>query len=356
MINLNVLLEESSQNLFDAFSFSDVEKEKALETCERMPDEIIDVHVHCLLSSHITDIDIRAYRHILSSFPFFSLEMSRLANQIFFLNKNVYSLRFGMVFRGVDYRMMNRYLVENVPLSDKVALFGVAEDEEYTIQELQTSKYAALKMYYLHNLPTATKICEVFTPKILKVVESMGIPIILHLPTMIAYSIDEIIELKQRYPELKATICHLGSSEQDLPGLAESFERFAKDTDFMMDTSMNHQIKSIRLALNTLGLNRIMFGSDAPINLLRSVPFLHPTKGERIVTEKLFHWADKDEHNEFCFLAKGAIHAHWQVVENLLNVIESDFSNSASIVKQQIFAFNAKKFYGFENKKEESKC
>lgn len=349
MIPLKALLEKSLYNLHDAINFSQEEIEKSKQISERLPDEIIDAHAHCTLSSHVIGIDDRAFNHILSSFPFFSLDDSVSANKMLFPETIVHSLRFGMVFRGVDYLAMNRYLVEESPKSDRVALFGVSDDEDYTVQELETGKYVALKMYYLYNYPTATMIQEVFTPKILNVVEKMGIPVIVHLPKMITYSINEIVDLKQKYPKLKVTVCHLGSSEQDAPNLEESFYRFAEETDFMMDTSMNHRTDSIRLAFQTLGPSRIMFGTDSPINLLRSVPFLHPLKGGRIVTERLFHWTDKDEYDEFCHLARGSIHAHWQVVNNLLDVIELDFSNSIMAVNHQVFRTNASEFYNFQN-------
>jgi len=348
MLSIKELLAESEQCITSAEVFTDLENELVMQTTERLPEEIIDAHSHCCLKNAVDSIELRAYNHIISTFLTYPLPVAHRFDSLFFPQKQYRALRFSQIFRGVNYKMVNRYLLDNNTKSDRVALFGAAEDPEYVIAELRSGKYPALKMYYLHNQTTATKIQEVFPPSVLAVAESLDIPIILHLPKPLADSIDDVLNLKQGFPDLRATICHLGLSEVDNSKLHSSFAKVASETDFMMDTSMCNRRESIELALSTLGPHRLMYGTDAPYNLLRSVLYIHPQKGGRVVTKHYYHWADPLEHAEYGHLADGAIHAHWRPLINLLDTIERQYNSNSMSIKKLIFADKAREFYNFD--------
>ncbi len=63
-----------------ALSFSEREEGLSLQYARWLPDVIIDVHAHCNRKEHVFDIPEKAYRHMLSTFPYFSLEESAEVN------------------------------------------------------------------------------------------------------------------------------------------------------------------------------------------------------------------------------------------------------------------------------------
>ena len=72
--------QEIDRNAYLAYakSFTDKEKKLIREFEEWLPDVIIDCHAHCNLPEHVSSIDQRAYNHMLSTYPSFSLEESKV--------------------------------------------------------------------------------------------------------------------------------------------------------------------------------------------------------------------------------------------------------------------------------------
>ena len=52
-----------------------------------------------------------------------------------------------------------------------------------------------------------------------------------------------------------------------------------------LDNSWYSEVDVITKALEILGPERILYGSDQPLNLIRAEFFLHPELGERVLTE-----------------------------------------------------------------------
>ena len=135
----------------------------------------------------------------------------------------------------------------------------------------------------------------------------------------------------------------LGSTKFLIKDLEETYKELADKTNIYLDTSLNPSYDVIKLALKYFGPERIMYGSDQPLNLVRYVPFINPEKGQRIITEYMYHWVDKEEHLKFKNLAVNLVHCHWLALNPLRKVID-EFPNKVEI-KEKIFYLNAKNFY-----------
>jgi predicted TIM-barrel fold metal-dependent hydrolase len=312
-----------------------------------LPDQIIDCHTHCNLPEHVDYMEEKTYKHMISTFPSFTMKESSSIKRLLFPNKTVRSLRFTQTFRGINHRKANQYLLENCDSKDRVALFGLPEDEEYTISMLSNSKVSALKMYYSYVEPTAIKIYEVFKPEILKEAQTLGIPIILHLPKIITRSKEDIKQVVRDFPNLKISIAHLGSSKILVPGIEDAFKELSKYANISLDTALNPSSKIVTLALQTFGENRVMFGSDEPLNLIRSKVFVHPQKGQRLITEYLYHWVDREDHNKYSHLAKGVIHSHWLSMNAIRSAVNTFSTSSRERIIEKIFHKNAEIFFKF---------
>lgn len=341
---LNILKEEY---LRDSLNFKQAEKELIELFSKWLPDTIIDCHIHCNVAEHLGPMSRKLYSHMISTFPSFTLEESSQINALLYKNKRVHSLRFPHVFSCLDQKKANDYLLKESKKDDRIALFGLPEDIPYTIRMLSHPRVSALKMYYSYVEPTATKIYECFSPQILQEAERVGIPIILHVPKVITISKDDLLQTVADFPDLKICVPHLGSTKFVIPGLKETYQELAAKTNIHFDTSLNPSPEVVLLALETFGPDRVMFGSDAPLNLLRSVPYVHPNKGQRIITQYKYHWIDEEEYREYAHLAKDAVHAHWLCLQAIKDAIEKFPLRQQNEIKEKVFYKNAQQFYNF---------
>lgn len=312
-----------------------------------LPDQIIDCHAHSNLPEHVKGMEEKTYRHMISTFPSFSLEESELIKNFFFPGKKIRSLRFAQTFRGIDHREVNQYLLTSSSLEDRIALFGLPEDKEYTISMLSNSRVSALKMYYSYVEPIATKIYEIFKPEILEEAQRLEIPIILHLPRIITESKEDIRQLVKDFPNLRVSIAHLGSSKILISGLEDTFKEIAKYSNIFLDTALNPSFKVVELALRIFGEDKIMFGSDEPLHIIRSRVFVHPQKGQRLTTEYLYHWIDREDYDKYSHLAKGIVHSHWASMDAIRVAVNTFLTSDRERIKEKIFYRNAKIFFKF---------
>jgi amidohydrolase family protein len=330
-----------------ALQFNLEEEKFCTQFAEWLPDQIIDCHAHCNLAEHVNYVSERALGHMLSTFTHYSLEVSKRIKERMYMGKDVRTLRFAKTFEGIDHRAANSYLLSESPPNDRVAIFGLPEDVPYTTKMLRHPRCTALKMYWSYVNPPAQTIYEFFRPEILEEAQALDIPIILHLPKMIVRSLDDLLQMLADFPKLRVVLAHLGLSKILVPGLSEAFERVRGNENVVLDTALNPSGDVMSLALSVFGSERIMFGSDEPLNLIRSVAFKHPELGERIVTDYLYHWVDPTEHEEFKHLAVNVTHAHWQSVGAIKEAIERLPLTEQETVRQRVFLSNAEAFFCF---------
>lgn len=337
----------SADYLAHALSFKKQEVALRRRLMEWLPDSIIDCHVHSNLAEHVDYMEERVIRTILSTFPSISIEESNLLNEKFYPGKVVKKLRFPHVFRGMNHREANDYLLGNSPAHDRIAVFGLPDDIEYTSAIMHHSRTSALKMYYLYVNPTATCIYQCFPPEILEVAQSLGLPIILHLPKMVTACIDDLLKLLSDFPKLVVVLAHLGLPKIPVPGLLEAYKKIARFDYVVLDTAMDPSSEVIGMAVNAFGLDRVMFGSDEPVNMLRYIAYMNPERGQRVITEFRYHWVNASEYEKYRHLAKDAVHVHWQSIVAIKKVVMSLSKKERGIARENIFYNNAKRVFSF---------
>lgn len=309
-----------------------------------LPKDIIDCHAHCNLKDHFMYVEKRAYNHMLSTFPYFSLEESKKLRKLFFPGKRVRTIRFPKTFKGINHKQANAYLLDESTPDDLVAVFGLPEDYEYTIEVLSDKRAVALKMYHSYLDPPAKEIYEYFPKEILEVAQFLGKPIILHTPVRIDLCLNQVLDLIRDFPRLKICIAHLGLTKHVVAELEKAFSAIKPYAQVNFDTSLVPSSEVVKLALEKLGTERIMFGSDEPLNLIRSYAYNNPDLGQRIVTDIKYHWTLESEYNNYGHLARKSVHAHWQCLEAIRKAIEIS-PGDKDTVKENIFYNNSKHFY-----------
>jgi hypothetical protein len=313
-----------------------------------LPDTIIDAHAHCNLGEHVLYREQKMFGHMMTTFPEYSLADSVASHEQFFPGITVRSLRFPQVFRGIDIKAANAYLLRQSPLTDRVALLGIPTDVDYTIRMLAHPRVSALKMYYIFFDPPAQTILQVFPVDVLAVAQEREIPIILHLPRVITRSLGDLLALLESFPRLRVVLAHLGLPHLPVPGLEEAYQRAAAHPNVFMDTAMIPSWEVVALALSTFGPSRLMFGSDEPLHMIRSQVYEHPELGQRLITEYPYHWVDHEEHTRFKHLLHNPVHTLWQALEAIQVALEKmGTRKEADKAKNAIFFENALEIYGF---------
>lgn len=332
----------------DAIVLSKKEAQLRDEFMDWLPDEIIDAHVHNGCEEHVLGLDEGIYNHMMSTFPWFTLELSSKLAEILFPGKRVRRLRFSKAARGFDHRAINSYLFDHASDEDRIALYGIPDDSKYTIGLLDHPRVVALKMYHQFFNPPATDIHAYFPRDILHEAQEKGIPIILHLPVLITKCADQLHKLMQDFPRLTVVLAHLGLPHVPVPGLGQVYKDVAQYPNLHMDTAMIPSKEVVAMAIDAFGYNRILFGTDEPLNLIRAIAYHHPEKGERLATQYPYHWVDVDDHRRFGHLAQDAILMHWDQLSAIRSAIEQVVdSDERDHAKQAIFQGNAKRIYSF---------
>lgn len=330
-----------------ALDFKPQERKLLTGFAQWLPQRIIDCHAHCNLAAHVRWIDDGTLNHILSTFPSFSLEESAQWHSTLYPNSEIRSLRFSKTFSGIDHKQANRYLIENSRPSDRIALYGLPDDIAYTVAALRHPRVSALKMYHSYFQPPATEVYQYFPKEVLETAQNLDIPIILHPPRIITKCQDQVVRLLGDFPRLRVVLAHLGLTKAVVPGLQEAYEALAQRNRIFLDTALVPSAEVVSLAIRYFGAERVMYGSDEPLNLIRSTAYTHPAKGQRLITEYRYHWVDGEEHEQYRHLAAGVTHAHWQSLNAIKGAIEELPLSIQEDMKQKIFHGNAREFFGF---------
>jgi hypothetical protein len=80
----------------------------------------------------------------------------------------------------------------------------------------------------------------------------------------------EVLEIRDRYPCIKVVIAHIGRA-YCLPTAMRGLPALAQDQGIFFDTSANLNADVFAYALDTVGPDRVLFGSDLPITRMRGV-------------------------------------------------------------------------------------
>lgn len=331
--------------LADALDLSPEEHKLRAYLNEWLPEKIFDCHTHANCQDAVLTLSPKALRWVYSTFPDFSIEDSKVVQRVFYQEKQINVLMFANPYKGIDHRKANRYLVENSRPPDKVALCGIPDDISYTIQEIQSKRYAAIKSYPNYFEPPAKTILEFFPLEILEIAQDTDIPIILHLPQTLAQCLGEVLEIIDKFPKLQIILAHLGRHHTATSISGDAFRALSQFGQVVVDTSMVTSVDLLGQALDILGQERVLYGSDEPMNLLRYIEYEHPTLGRRLMSTYPYHWLDREQQKQYGYLAKDAVHLHWQVLmairEALFQVFPHDWKRAQSL----LFLENSQKVF-----------
>lgn len=306
-----------------------------------LPSAIIDSHTHANTKNHVNEFDISRSTHPGSTFPWFDLEHHTRINSLFYPRQRVTMIIFPNPGRGIDYKRSCHYLVQNSQGNADFlpVLYVPPNDFDFMISELKTGFYQGLKMYPSNFGCPLQNIGDNFPPEFLNACEEANCPVIIHLPIGIVDSYKYVTTIVEQFPRLKVILAHMGLSYVWVSGLDKAYSQLARYKNIFLDTAFVADTNVFKSALEMLGHQRLLYGTDQPLNLIRAKTIVDRQRGPRLATPFHYHWADPVEQKAYKELAKNATHMHWEILMALRKAIKS-YGESEEI-KNSIFYQNA---------------
>jgi len=286
------------------FEYTDVDRRFYEERLERLPRRLFDAHRHVQLPEHL-DPEREPFRR--GAFPEEiagpeSVEQARLGYEIMFPGREVEMLAFGMPATNCDCAAANAYVAEALggdgnDGGDGTATAGGAQvpalqhghgggsvglalsppqwSAERLREELRRPAIIGIKPYerLLPGFEGGDLSVFAFVPhEHLELLDELGAWLTLHLPRKQRLAdranIDEILEIRRRYPSIVLVIAHLGRSYAGRYA-REGFPPLAEDPGILFDNSAVLNPAVHALAFDRFGPERIMWASDQPVFYMR---------------------------------------------------------------------------------------
>lgn len=246
-----------------------------------LPPKIIDAHVHIGLADHSGPIDPARFQSDWAMEVGANQSWEELRSNLALLlpDREVSVLAMGIPFREVNLQRNNDYVLSGGldPANRASVLFVTRPEWDASVIENALARgFIGIKPY--PDLAPATSgepgIFD-FVPKShLGVLDRLGGVLVLHLPRKGRLAdpdnIRELLELADSYPSIRLIVAHIGRCFC-LPTARRGLPHFADHTGIYFDTSANLNADVFAYALDTVGPERLVYGSDLPITLMRGI-------------------------------------------------------------------------------------
>jgi uncharacterized protein len=264
-----------------------------------LPERIVDVHVHVSLPEHSGPVS--AERKMLDWAMevgiFQSWDELATSNRTLFPGKRVSSLVFGGVYREVDLDTNNAYVLRGArdPAAMSSGLYVTAPGfPEGRVRDALESGFLGIKPYpdLAPQGSLEVSIYDFLPEAHLSVLNEFGGILMLHLPRAGRLAdpdnIREVNEIAERYPMVRIILPHIGRAFC-LPTAERGLKLYPRSPNLLFDTSANLNADVFSYALDTLGPERVLYGSDLPITLMHGA---REHVGERYVnfTDGDYSW------------------------------------------------------------------
>jgi uncharacterized protein len=206
-------------------------------------------------------------------------ETLRDTYKLLFPRQKASVLTFGGVFKEIDVERNNEYILSGTVNAENHAYGLFVTRPEWNpgvIADALARGFRGIKPYP-DLAPTDSLEISIydFLPHshLAALNERSGI-LMLHLPRKGRIAdpdnIRELLEITEAYPSIKVIVAHIGRAFC-LPTAQQGLPFFRDCSRIYFDTSANLNSDVFEYALETIGPDRILFGSDLPITLMRGV-------------------------------------------------------------------------------------
>ncbi|MGA2866593.1 MAG: amidohydrolase family protein [Verrucomicrobiota bacterium] len=275
-----------NQPLYFVWNYTDVDRAFWDEHLEQwLPRRLIDAHLHVARAADrlapMTEARRKQYWVNEVCEPIDAPTAERCCRTVF-PNRELSCLAFGMPDLDFDLDAGNAYLEQECPKRGwhSLAVIQPQWSPDKIAALLRAPGVIGVKPYYaLLSLNRETRdahleasIFDFLPHRQLEVVNDGHGWVTLHVPKAARLghpdNLREIRELRRRYPNIALVIAHLGRCYTE-PQALEALPQFAEDPGLFFDTSAVLNPACHRLALQHLGPQRLIYGSDNPVLYMR---------------------------------------------------------------------------------------
>ena len=252
-----------------------------------LPPEMIDIHCHVWRNADKDNEYIATHESVQRTVSWPGLVAAEdpiddldETYRLMFPDKKVTPLFFSTTCKG-SMKAMNEYCKAAAKEKKYPALYfsKPTESPEELEYELITGGWYGIKGYLdlsPEYLPEPEiRIFDFFPPAQLEVLNKLKMIVMLHIPRPKRFrdpvNIAQIIEIKERWPNIKLIIAHIGRA-YCRSDVGDAFEKLAKSKacdDLMFDFCANTNQYVMKQLLEAVGPKRVMWGTDLPITRMR---------------------------------------------------------------------------------------
>lgn len=246
-----------------------------------LPPQVLDCHVHICLPSHWGPIspDRLAKLWAIEVGDHQSWEEMMRNCSVLFPGIDLSVLAFGHPYREVDTAANNEYVLEGLrdPANRALGLLVTRPqwDADYVERQMRRG-FIGIKPYpdLAESASDELSIYDYLPRGHLALMERLGGVVMLHLPRAKRIedpdNIRELIEICETYPSVKLIVAHIGRA-YCLPTAERGLPHLVGCGNLFFDTAANLNPDVFELAIGLFGVERILFGSDLPITMMRGI-------------------------------------------------------------------------------------
>ena len=264
-----------------------------------LPARITDCHVHVGIGEGSKPISPERYKAMwaLEVGCHQSWRQQRETYRALFPEQEVSALAFGNVYFEIDAERENEYVLSGI-LDERNRAEGLLvtrpETSATDIAEAFSKGFLGIKPYpdLVDGMTTEVSIYDFLPRRHLEIVNDLEGIVMLHLPRAGRLgdpdNIRETIEISETYSRIKLILAHVGRA-YCLPTAKRGLPPLANHRRILFDVSANLNSDVFQFALETVGPERLLFGTDLPVMLIRGV---REHVGERYInhTDGPYSW------------------------------------------------------------------
>ena len=247
-----------------------------------LPDRIIDIHTHVWLDKFRIPGVTAPERTV--KWPSMvardnSVEDLIETYRLMFPDKKVKALIFGEVSEEIDTKRGNEYVSGCSKKYGLPSLF--VSRPEMSCAELEKAVeeggFLGCKVYLNfspHYIPeNEIRIFDFLPHHHLEVLNRRGWIVMLHIPRpgrlKDPVNLAQMLEIEEKYPGVKLIIAHVGRAycSEDM---GNAFDVLSRTRNMLFDITANSNVQVFERLIETVGSERILFGSDLPILRMRA--------------------------------------------------------------------------------------
>ena len=294
--------------LKDLFEVKAVDKEFYNNIKDFLPPEMIDIHTHVWLDEFRNPKKSSLLGNV--TWPSRVAKDNSITDlvatyRLMFPDKKVTPLIFGSLEMEDDFDKANRYIRESAEKFNFPSLIFAKPDWDSLEfeQKILEGGFLGCKVYLSMSpayIPEKEiRIFDFLPHHQLEVLNRHGWIVVLHIPRdgrlKDPVNLAQMIEIEQRYPDIKLIIAHVGRAycPEDI---GNAFEVLSVTKNMMFDFCANTNEHVFEHLIHAVGPQRIMFGSDLPILRMRMKRICEEGNYVNVIPEGLYGDVSGDTH------------------------------------------------------------